>query len=275
MKKPSLRLFAVGLAAALSFAACGGGEPSTTSGSSGSSGEKSAKATIAMATSNFGEILTDAEGRTLYMFEPDEGTESVCYGECADAWPALSVDGDSIAGTGLDQALLGTTERKDGTQQMTYNDFPLYYFAFDEKSGDVNGQGSGDVWWVLSPEGEPIENPGTIRITEAKKLGDILTDAKGRTLYMFEPDKGTESACYGGCAEAWPALPARGDTIAGARLDLSLLGTTERKDGTQQVTYNGFPLYYFAFDEKAGDVNGQGSDDVWWVLSPEGKPIRG
>ena len=108
--------------------------------------------------SDLGEILTDGDGNTLYMFVPDEKAngDPTCYDDCAEAWPALEATGEPTAGSAVDESLLGTVERTDGTEQVTYNDLPLYYFSGDEASGDTNGQGLSDVWWVVSADGEPI-----------------------------------------------------------------------------------------------------------------------
>jgi predicted lipoprotein with Yx(FWY)xxD motif len=154
MSKRFVRLLGTALAAAIGLAACGGDSP-TSSGSGAQSSGTSAQPTLQTATSAFGDILSDPSGRTLYMFEPDKGGESACYGDCAKAWPALTVEDDPVAGTGVDESLLGTTERRNGSLQVTYGGLPLYYFAFDKKPGDINGQGSGDVWWVVSPQGSP------------------------------------------------------------------------------------------------------------------------
>lgn len=113
-------------------------------------------ATVTAGDSDHGPIVTDADGRTLYVFTVDEGGESACYDDCATAWPALTIDEAPSAGTGIDAGLLGTTERTDGGTQVTYAGMPLYYFADDAAPGDTNGQGIGDVWFVVSPEGEPI-----------------------------------------------------------------------------------------------------------------------
>ncbi len=107
----------------------------------------------------FGQALVDGEGRTLYLFTNDtqnSGTSS-CTGDCLVAWPPLFTDGDPVAGEGVDAALLGTIALPDGTTQVTYNGWPLYYYAEDTASGDVNGQGVGGVWFVVSPTGEMIE----------------------------------------------------------------------------------------------------------------------
>uniref|UniRef100_A0A540VG41 Lipoprotein n=2 Tax=Litorilinea aerophila TaxID=1204385 RepID=A0A540VG41_9CHLR len=99
----------------------------------------------------------DGAGMTLYLFLRDEPNVSNCYDACASRWPPLLVDGEPVAGEGVDPALLGITERTDGTLQVTYNGWPLYYFARDERPGDTLGQGVGDVWYVISPTGEVVQ----------------------------------------------------------------------------------------------------------------------
>jgi predicted lipoprotein with Yx(FWY)xxD motif len=109
------------------------------------------------------------------------------------------------------------------------------------------------------------------------RLGRILVDSKGITLYDFPPDKGTTSVCYGACAALWPPLLTHGKPVAGPGARASLLGTTKRKDGKLQVTYGGHPLYYFVTDRKPGQTTGQGVDQFggpWWVISPAGKEIH-
>ena len=106
-------------------------------------------------------------------------------------------------------------------------------------------------------------------------VGKALVGANGRTVYLFTADKGKKSACYGQCAAVWPPLIGAKPTV-GAGLSASKLGTTKRKDGKQQVTYGGHPLYYFNPDKKAGDVKGQGIvhfGGAWWVVSPAGVKI--
>ena len=107
-------------------------------------------------------------------------------------------------------------------------------------------------------------------------LGKILVDSQGRTLYLWEKDSGTKSACSGGCAAAWPPLRASGKPTAGGGAKASLLGTTPRSDGKPQVTYDGHPLYRYQGDSKPGDTTGQGSTGFgapWYVLTPTGKDI--
>jgi predicted lipoprotein with Yx(FWY)xxD motif len=109
------------------------------------------------------------------------------------------------------------------------------------------------------------------------KLGRILVDSRGITLYDFVKDKGKTSVCYGACAALWPPLITHGKPIAGRGVRQSLLGTTKRKDGKLEVTYGGHPLYYFVTDRKPGQTTGQGVNQFggpWWVLSPKGKEIH-
>ena len=233
---------------------------------------------VTVSTTSAGEIVTDGEGNALYLFLPDAQGASVCYEDCAAAWPPLVVD--VTAGDGVDGALLGTVARDDGTTQVTYNGWPLYYFASDAAPGDTNGQGLNDVWFVLSASGEGIGMPaveaapaGATVAVASSALGDILVDGDGNTLYLFVPDAQNASTCYDGCAEAWP--PLFDEVSAGDGVDAALLGSTERDGGTTQATYNGWPLYYFASDAAAGDTNGQGANDVWYVVNAAGDAVTG
>ncbi len=118
-------------------------------------------------------------------------------------------------------------------------------------------------------------NSATIRVANSR-LGRILVDSTGRTLYLFKADVRTSSACSGACATAWPPLLADGKPTAGTGLTASKLGTTTRSDGTRQVTYNGHPLYLFIKDTKPGQTTGQGVTAfgaAWYVLTPAGNQI--
>jgi predicted lipoprotein with Yx(FWY)xxD motif len=109
--------------------------------------------------SALGTMLVDSKGNTLYVFLQDTGDSSTCTGDCAATWPAFVAKGELKAGGGgdVDESLLGTTKRDDGKTQVTYNGHPLYHFSGDQAPGDTNGQGIGDVWFVVSLVGEPIK----------------------------------------------------------------------------------------------------------------------
>lgn len=95
-----------------------------------------------------GEILTDSDGYTLYLFTNDEDGQSSCYGTCAENWPPLLTEGEPTADEDV-MGILGTTERDDGALQVTFQGDPLYYFASDDEPGQANGHGIGDVWFVI------------------------------------------------------------------------------------------------------------------------------
>ena len=114
------------------------------------------EASVLVAESDLGSILTDGEGLTIYFFANDTEGVSNCEDDCLANWPPVEAEDDPTAGEGV-TAELGTIEREDGTTQLTINGFPAYYFAGDSAAGDTNGQGVGDVWFVFGADGEPIQ----------------------------------------------------------------------------------------------------------------------
>ena len=117
-----------------------------------------ADATIDLATNPLGEIIVDNAGMTLYAFTPDSAGVSTCYDDCATAWPPLLADDPAAvsAGAGLEASKLTTVDRTDGTKQVKYGDWPLYYFASDAAAGDTMGQGLGTKWYVVDATGAMI-----------------------------------------------------------------------------------------------------------------------
>jgi predicted lipoprotein with Yx(FWY)xxD motif len=116
---------------------------------------------------------------------------------------------------------------------------------------------------------------GTVQV-RTTKLGRILVDSQGRSLYLFEKDTGPASTCYGACASLWPPLTVSGSPKAGAGIVASKLATTKRKDGQAEVAYNGHPLYYYAGDQQPGDTTGEGLDQfgaAWDVVATTGRGI--
>ncbi len=153
---------AAALLAAFTFAlaACGGSDEegsgtAATAAPTTAADQAANGTTVAVASSGLGDVLVDAEGRTLYAFTKDQGDQSACSGQCADNWPALT--GPATAGTGVQAALLSTATQADGSAQVTYGGKPLYYFAGDAKAGDTNGQGVGGVWFAVTADGELVK----------------------------------------------------------------------------------------------------------------------
>lgn len=128
-----------------------------------------------------------------------------------------------------------------------------------------------------SPSPSPAATGTMIAIATNAKLGQILVDGKGMTVYLFVADTGSASTCYTSCASVWPPVLTTGAPQAGIGADASLLGTTTRTDGKIEVTYAGHPLYYFVKDKQPGDTTGQGVNGFgapWWVMSPAGAAIH-
>lgn len=185
MKRKSYALVPLAVLAlvALVIAGCGGGSSSTSESSSpssknassessggtkgngyGGSENKSASsesngggaAVVSLGHTKAGMVLVDANGMTLYDFHKDKGTTSSCYGPCAEGWPPALTEGEPSVGNGASASKLGTTERKDGTTQITYAGHPLYTFVEDKKPGEANGndvKAFGASWYALKGNG--------------------------------------------------------------------------------------------------------------------------
>ena len=124
-----------------------------------------------------------------------------------------------------------------------------------------------------SPTPEPTE-PGTRIVVSDSEFGQMLFDSTGQAIYLFDIETTSKPECYDGCAEAWPPVLTTGDPVAGPGVETSLLATTERTDGTVQVTYNDHPLYFYAHEGKhevlCHDVFLNGG--TWYVVQPGGDP---
>lgn len=119
-------------------------------------------ADVTVGATDLGDVLVDAEGMTLYIFDNDDGAGvSTCDGQCAESWPPLLVDGEPT-GAGVEADLLGTTARDGGGRQVTYDGWPLYRWSGDAEPGDTNGQGFGGVWWAFGAGGEPLRDTGRL-----------------------------------------------------------------------------------------------------------------
>lgn len=154
----------------------------------------------------------------------------------------------------------------------------------ESSSGSNKNASSGGAYGSRYGGGES-ESPagaesgaGVVSLGNVQKLGMVLVDSEGMTLYDFHKDKGTTSSCYGPCAEGWPPMLTEGEPTVGNGAVASKLGTTERKDGTIQVTYAGHPLYTFVEDKGPGEANG---NDVtafgasWYALKGSGEEAGG
>ena len=234
----------------------------------------------------YGTYLVDSEGMALYLFTNDSPGTSTCYDQCAENWPPFTAEEPLTLPDGVPGELT-TIERDDGTQQVAYNGWPLYYWVQDEEPGDTTGHGVGDVWYLVEPTepgATPIASPAaspeaspvaaadtTVAVTESDELGEYLVDSEGMTLYLFTQDSEGVSNCAGDCLANWPAFTAEEPLTLpeGVEGELTLI---ERDDGTQQVAYNGWPLYYYVDDQAPGDTTGHHAGDVWYVVAPGQEP---
>ncbi|CAN5916936.1 hypothetical protein BH23ACT10_BH23ACT10_23130 [soil metagenome] len=140
--------------------------------------------------------------------------------------------------------------------------------------------GSGDVWFAVDTDGVLLTNAPADAAddtadatTSATDLADVLVDGDGLTLYGFTNDGDGEPTCDGDCADAWPPLVVDSADLPD-ELDPEIFSVVERADGTFQLKAGTRPLYRFAGDAEAGDVNGQGSGDVWFAAAPDGGRIK-
>jgi predicted lipoprotein with Yx(FWY)xxD motif len=121
--------------------------------------------------------------------------------------------------------------------------------------------------------GSSTTGASTVQVGTTTALGQVLTNSSGRTLYLFEQDSGTTSACTGTCAATWPALTVTGQPTGASGVTASMLGTAMRADGTTQVTYNGHPLYVYSGDSASGQTNGEGISGVWFAIGATGNKV--
>lgn len=222
-----------------------------------------------------GSVLTDQEGRTLYLFTKDtkDPSQTTCVAECATQWPPLLTTTAEVQVSGVDQALVGTVTRPEGGTQVTVGGWPLYTFAKDTAPGQANGQGVKDVWFAVTPDGKKAGAPAAVSLVakDIPDFGPALTDQDGRTIYLFTKDSKnpSQSTCDGECAANWPPLIATGDvTLTG--VDSALVGRVARADGSEQVTVGGWPVYTFVKDTAPGQTNGHGADGNWFVIEAAG-----
>jgi predicted lipoprotein with Yx(FWY)xxD motif len=246
-----------------------------------------ALAAALLGTSAVGEIVVGTDGRALYGFTNDIDAISTCQGTCADAWPPVIVEPGWTVGPGLDTGIFATTKRDDGKLQLVAGKWPLYYYAGDAAPGDINGQASGEVWYLVDPDGTLLTDAETpvadgapaqgsasgLVSTGESSLGPVMVDAEGLTLYGFTNDIDGLPSCYDDCADAWPpVLVGSGELPAG--LDSEVFSVIERTDGAFQLVAGVWPLYRFAGDAAPGDANGQSSGDVWFAVAPDASLLK-
>jgi predicted lipoprotein with Yx(FWY)xxD motif len=227
---------------------------------------------------NLGQVLTGQNGLTLYEFDKDTTSPAAsnCSGPCTTTWPPATGNPQNLKVYGVTAGLVGSITRQDGTQQLTYDGHPLYYYFQDTAPGQALGEGNSSLWYALSPSGQKALPASTddLNVAQSASLGQTVTNQDGFTLYVFAKDTTPgQSSCYGSCAVKWPPLTVQpGSQITFSGINQSLVGYITRTDGTEQVTLAGHPLYTFSGDSAPGQTNGQGVDGTWYAVTPSGQP---
>jgi predicted lipoprotein with Yx(FWY)xxD motif len=148
------------------------------------------------------------------------------------------------------------------------------YGSNGANTGSVSGGTAGGNPYGTAPTQAPA-GASSIKVSMSS-LGSFLTDANGRTLYLFTRDSGNTPSCTGACTSVWPPVTWSTAAQVGTGASASLLGTVANAGGQQQITYNGHPLYYYVGDVNAGETNGEQLDQfggLWYVVSPSGMQV--
>ncbi|MXV52750.1 hypothetical protein GS399_17390 [Pedobacter sp. HMF7647] len=229
-------------------------------------------------TNDFGNILTDSAGRSLYFFSPDVAGNSVCSGQCLVVWPKFYTNG-AITADGLNSADFSTITRPDGSSQTAYKGWPLYYYQDDIYDGDIKGDKVNDVWFVAKPDynimvsraqlvGADNQNY-TGQLVKGTGATIYLTDAMGRTLYAFNPDKINKNnftrSDFSNNA-IWPIYESEPMKVP-STLDAASFGVID-VFGKKQLTFKGWPMYYFGLDSAKRGVNKGVSINNWQIALP-------
>lgn len=227
----------------------------------------------------FGNILTDANGKTLYFFALDANGTSSCSGGCAVAWPVYYA-GNETAPAGVTATDIATITRADGQKQTTYKGWPLYYYAGDTKAADINGDGSGGTWFIAKPDYSIMLANNQLTGLDGKTylanstagtgVTQYLTDANGKTLYAYSPDTfntNTFTKADLSNNNIWPideSAPLNVPSVLKKEMFVQINAA-----GKKQLTYQGHPLYFFGSDAKRGDNKGVSvpTPGVWTVLT--------
>jgi uncharacterized surface protein with fasciclin (FAS1) repeats/predicted lipoprotein with Yx(FWY)xxD motif len=208
---------------------------------------------------SLGTIVASNDSMTLYFFTKDVNDTSVCVDGCIANWPAFYTSGLFLP-EGLDHDDFGSFKRPDGSMQSTYKGWPLYYFANDAQPGDVTGEGVNDVWFVAKPDytimlmdNQLVGNDGknyTGDYTEGEEIVQYFTDDKGYTLYTWINDANNTNKFTNedfSNNNIWPIYE-ESEVIVPSTLDSDMFGVIDVY-GRNQMTYNGWPLYYFGTDD--------------------------
>ncbi|QGK73869.1 hypothetical protein [Flavobacterium sp. SLB02] len=270
MKSKQIKFALVALIATTFFVSC------SSDNDNGTPPTVEVKKEISLSTSaTLGAYLSDKDGRSLYFFATDANGQASCTGGCEGVWPAFNVDNltaDKL-GAGLTLSDFGTITTASGKKQLTYKGWPLYYYAPSvngantlESAGKTTGDGVGGVWFIAKPDYSIMIVRSQLKghdqknyksdYTEGDGLTTYFTDAKGITLYTFKNDNFKKNnftkADFSNNA-VWPIYETD-KMVVPSILDKSKFSVIT-VFGKSQLTYNGWPLYYFGQDANVRGAN--------------------
>ena len=239
---------------------------------------------VNLGTTTLGQVLTGVDGKTLYFFAPDVNGDATCTGGCADTWPVFYAENLTL-GNSLKQTDFGTITRADNTKQTTFKGWPLYYYRNDAKAGDIAGENIGNVWQVAKPNytvmlasRQLVGNDGknyTFDTKEGTGNSLFLVDSLGRTLYGYANDKfnvNKYTKADLGNNPTWPIFEATkiGEIPSALKQSDFAIITVPLSTPKKQMTFKGWPLYYFDQDVgKRGNTKGVSvpRPGVWPVVN--------
>lgn len=205
---------------------------------------------------NLGQILVGNNGMTVYVFMKDGPNLSNCNAGCMKIWPPLTTQGSPKLGTGIDASLVGSATLSDGTKVVTYNQHPLYYFTKDKKAGDVTGENVGNVWFAVSPTGNPVQPAAQGTPTAAMAAPTSASSNAGNSV-----------GGYGGNSVSTSAP----STSAEATINV----VNDPKLGNILVGNNGMTLYAFLNDKPDVLTCTGNCAKNWPALTTQGNPVLG
>ncbi|GGN44773.1 lipoprotein [Streptomyces fuscichromogenes] len=222
---------------------------------------------------NLKSVVVDENGKTLYVSAKDKAAsgKSSCDDTCAKTMVPVPAD-DVTPGTGINKDLLGSITRVDGSKQLTLGGKPLYSYAEDE-AGETKGQGFQKTWYAAAPDGAKagVSRPA-LGVLDSPKLGRVLQDKNGHTLYLFTKDTPwpMQTACDATCLQKWtPSAPVTAADAKAVGLSPEILFTFTTPNGTKQESFNCWPAYTFKGDKAPGQTNGQGVGGVWFAIKAD------
>jgi predicted lipoprotein with Yx(FWY)xxD motif len=257
--------------------------PLTSLGARASSDPRPKEVRIEM-TDELGPVYADTRGRTLYTWKLDKDGESLCNGDkydagkgagdlhyflpesgerptCQEVWPALAAKtGSQPAGR------WSLVTRKDGSQQWAYDKKPVYTYAYDSKTGDVNGL-DGGVVATRQPIVVPLQSPPSVTV-QPTRLGRVLVTEEGKTLYVREDESAKKLLCTQDCEQTW--MPFRAPAVNTEAAPIAGWSTLTRPDGSRQWAYQNQPLYTYVYDSR---FSLSGATERNWNVVSVSKPL--